>query len=109
MFNTEYFLAWMKKLLNALAARGLSNTLIVMDNAKYHKTLPSDTPSKGWKKSRLQEACQHFNIAFDSKETKPELWAKLEPVIALIKPIVVRMAEDAGHEVLFSPPHYSDL
>lgn len=38
-FDSAYFIAWMKKLLNALDARGVWNAIMVMDSAKYHKSL----------------------------------------------------------------------
>lgn len=39
MFNHDYFVGWMEKLLACLDARGLEHCRIVMDNAKYHKKL----------------------------------------------------------------------
>ena len=49
MFNGAYYVEWMKKLLAALKARNITNAVIVMDNAKYHKTLPPGMPKKSWK------------------------------------------------------------
>ena len=40
MFDTKYFVACVVMLLDALEARDIYNAVIVMDNAKYHKTLP---------------------------------------------------------------------
>ena len=40
MFDTKYFQGWMGKLFDALGARGISNAVIVMDNAKYRCSLP---------------------------------------------------------------------
>ncbi|TYZ69056.1 hypothetical protein PybrP1_011748 [[Pythium] brassicae (nom. inval.)] len=44
MFNSTYYLRWIERLLEQLPATNISNALIVLDNAKYHKTLPHDTP-----------------------------------------------------------------
>ena len=81
-----------------------------MDNAAYHKKLPSHAPRKNQRKAQLQEACEHHGIAYEAKETRDMLWEKLHPgVTATYLPVVVQMAKDAGHEVLFTPPHHSDL
>eukprot|EP00049_Salpingoeca_infusionum_P019447 m.361900 g.361900 ORF g.361900 m.361900 type:complete len:553 (-) comp19975_c0_seq1:79-1737(-) len=110
MFNTAYFVDWMRKLVATLEKDKIRNTVIVMDNAKYHKTLPPDTPKFGWSKAELLEACETFGIEIDPRSTKPLIWSQLKPKIdAVVKPMAVSIAEEAGHEVLFSPPHYSDL
>jgi hypothetical protein len=58
MFNGEYFVGWMEKLLNALDKEGIKGAYIVMDNAKYHKVKPADTPKFSDKKEALEAACQ---------------------------------------------------
>ena len=81
-----------------------------MENAKYHKKLPSDVPRKNQKKEDLQKACEHYRIAFRPTDTKVMLWDNLHRYVqANIPPVIVQMAEEEGHEVLYSPPHYSDL
>ncbi|ETV80378.1 hypothetical protein H257_06687 [Aphanomyces astaci] len=45
MFNDDYFVGWFSKLLDELDSLGVVNALIVMDNAKYHKGHPKDTPT----------------------------------------------------------------
>jgi len=110
MFDTSYFVNWMKKLLDALKHRGVENAIIVMDNSKYHCSLPGGTPKGMWKKTRLQKACEEYGISYGASDTKAMLWSSLKEYIrANVQPIVRKMAEEAGHEVLFSPPHHSDL
>jgi transposase len=110
MFNSEYFVKWMETLLQALEKHRITNTVIVMDNAKYHKTLPPDLPKKSWKKPNLIAACNERGIPVDAKDTRPMLWAKLEKFLGTnAKPLIVTMAERAGHTVMFTPPRYSDL
>jgi len=58
IFNTNYFVKWMQLLLDGLKARNITNAIIAMDNAKYHKTLPDETPKGNWKKSDYK---QHVN------------------------------------------------
>ncbi|ETV78313.1 hypothetical protein H257_07899 [Aphanomyces astaci] len=59
-----------------------------MDNTKYHKGLPDDTPLGSWRKVDFR--------------------LKLE-VAARVLPVVVSMARARGHDVVFTPPHHSDL
>ena len=53
MFNHSYFVGWMRNLLDALKEQKIKNTIIIVDNAKYHKNIPDDTPRTGWKKALL--------------------------------------------------------
>lgn len=110
MFDHDYFVGWMTKLLAVLVRRGIANAIIVMDNAKYHKKLPSEVPKSSSKKADLVEACRRWGVPFSDSDTRTILWDRLrEPIKAHAKAIIVSMAEEAGHEVMFSPPHYSDL
>ena len=43
------------------------------------------------------------------KSIKTEIWKFLEPFIRNTLPIICAMAKYEGREVIFSPPHYSDL
>ena len=56
MFDHEYFVGWMKKLLLSLKERNISNLIIIMDNAKYHKKLSSQERIK-----RRQTYNKHVN------------------------------------------------
>ncbi|DAZ94152.1 TPA: hypothetical protein N0F65_007352 [Lagenidium giganteum] len=85
------------------------NCVIILDNAKYHKVKPTWVPSRGNKKEVLVAACNRLGIHVESKDTKAKLRAKLEPVLAAVQPTIVQMAENAGHRVVFTPPHHSDL
>ncbi len=107
MFDHAYFVGWMGRLLQALKDRNISNAMFVMGNAKYHKKLPEDVPKKQLKKAALQEACRRYGIDFGINETKLMLWNKVHQFVqANISPVIVKMAQDEGHEVLFSLPHY---
>ncbi|DBA01372.1 TPA: hypothetical protein N0F65_001611, partial [Lagenidium giganteum] len=96
MFTGAYACEWMKRLLAILEANGWHNCVILLGNAKYHKVKPTWVPSRGNKKEVLVAVCNRLGIHVESKDTKAKLWAKL-------------MAEDAGHRVVFTPPHHSDL
>ena len=110
MFVTEYFVDWMKKLLEVLSRMDIHNTVIVVDNAKYHKTLPDGTPKCSWTKQKLVDYCRLKSIPIDERDLKSVLWGRVKAFVKEnVKPIIVSMAEDAGHTVVWSPPHYSDL
>ncbi|RHY12240.1 hypothetical protein DYB25_007476 [Aphanomyces astaci] len=110
MFDTDYYVAWFKRLLDEMEANGIANAWIVLDNARYHKSLPKSTPTSGRRKSVLVDACKAFDIKTTGNEYKSELWGLLSTYIkANIKPMIVDMAERRGHSVVFTPPHHSDL
>ena len=109
MFNHAYFVGRMRKLLDALKKQNIDNTIIIMDNAKYHKNIPDDTPHMGWKKEKLLGECSKQGIQVPYKSIKTEVRKLLEPFIRNTLPIICAMAKAEGHEVIFSPPHYSDL
>lgn len=97
MFDTAYFNDWMKKLLDALEIRGVKNSIIIMDNAKYHKTLPANTPKQGWTKAQLIQACMSRGIPIEDGECRSTIWARLKAVINnTVVPEVVAMAKAAG-------------
>ena len=110
MFDSSYFIAWIEKLLDALDSHGIVNSIIVMDNAKYHNTLPVNIPKGSWRKMAMQEACSYYGIPNSPQELKSTLWGKLKEYIKQnIEPIICTMAANRGHEVIFSPPQHSDL
>ena len=55
IFDHHYFVAWMRKFLATLRSKNITNAIIVMENAKYHKKFPEGKPRKDEKKSRLQD------------------------------------------------------
>lgn len=110
MFNTTYFINWMEKLLTALEIRDIHNAQIIMDNARYHKSLPAHIPKKGNKKIDLIKYCVDNSIIHSPTESKIMMWSKIQGHIStFIKPTICGMAERAGHTVLFTPPYHSDL
>ncbi|KAG9412798.1 hypothetical protein AC1031_015697, partial [Aphanomyces cochlioides] len=81
-----------------------------MDNARYHKALPFDAPRKSMKKIDLQNACVQYGLAFPLQETKHMLSEKVSKYMDKhIAPVVVSMAEERCHTVLFTPLHHSNL
>lgn len=102
------FLKWWKvKLLPNLPV----SSLIVMDNAAYHRTLPLDTPSPArMKKAECIEYLERVGVPLSSDMAVLELKARVRAHIrANIEPEVIRTAAEQGHRVLFTPPYHSDL
>ncbi|RHZ32288.1 hypothetical protein DYB37_012617, partial [Aphanomyces astaci] len=110
MFNHTYFVVWFRRLLDDVEALGKSNAIIVLDNAKYHKGLPDDTPKGSWMKAKMMEACVALGIPTEPREYRSTLWTKLKKHVAdNVVPVIVKMATDRGHEVVFTPPYHSDM
>ncbi|EDQ86800.1 uncharacterized protein MONBRDRAFT_27930 [Monosiga brevicollis MX1] len=108
-FDNAYMQEWMAKCLGVLAERNIHNAVIVMDQARHHTFLPASAPQPEWSTARLRACCAEHGIATDLGDTHLMLWQRLQAVVGQPKPQLVAMAEAAGHEVLFLPPHYSDL
>ena len=102
MLDSTYFINWMVKLLQALADQNVQNALIVMDNANYHKSLPEATPKGKWKKSRMIEYCVEPNIPHCAIELISVIWGLKKHIEKSIKAIIVTMAEEAGHKVVWN-------
>jgi transposase len=108
VFNSENFLNWWKEQL--LPSLG-EPRMIIIDNASYHKTKPAGTPVPGkMRRNELLEECSKCGLQIDSDATSIELRQALKKRIEeTVEPESVQLARAAGHEVLFTPPHYSDL
>lgn len=111
MFYHRAFMNWMEALFGALSMRGIENTVIVMENSKLHRELPSGTPTKSMTKAQMQQACEAYGISFDrTSELRSMLWEKLKRHVEdHVKPIVCDLAAEHGHEVVFSPRAHSEL
>ena len=58
----------------------------------------------------MREGCEQYGLLYDKNDTKAILWGYLRKCIAdNVRPVIVTIAEDCGHEVVYSPPHHSDL
>jgi transposase len=110
MFVHEYIVVWMEILFDVLDAKGFRECIIVLDNAKYHKVLPEHVPRKKDSKQKLVQACEQYNLPVHARDTKAILWDKLQLYIRLnVVPVIVEMARERGHDVIYTPPRFSDL
>lgn len=107
-FNGENFAQWWReRLLPNLTAP----SLIIMDNASYHRSLPASTPSPTtMRKSSCIEYLTAHCIPHSTDMGAVELKSLVRSHIQNnVKPEVVQLAEAQGHVVLFTPPYHSDL
>ena len=83
----------------------------MLGNAKYHKVYGNQVPKVNkLKKQELQEYLTSKSVAFDEKTSCAELRKKAKDYIHSNEKIeIVRLAEEHGHEVLFTPRYHSDL
>ena len=86
-------------------------SLIVLDNAKCHKSKPSNTPiASKLKLNQVIQGLLNHGIEFDNRETVLELKEKLRDFINQnIEAAVNQAAKEHGHKELFTPPYFSDL
>ncbi|RHY24173.1 hypothetical protein DYB32_008962 [Aphanomyces invadans] len=110
MFDHQYFVRWFARAMDEVEALGKTGVTFVMDNAKYHKGLPGETPRGTWRKADLLLACQRYGVDVESRDLKKTIWSRLKPVVAArVDPVVVAMARARRHAVVYTPPHHSDL
>ncbi|RHZ09401.1 hypothetical protein DYB37_014090 [Aphanomyces astaci] len=110
MFVHAYFVKWFGKCMDEVEKLEKQGVTVVIDNAKYHKGQPADTPRGMWRKADLLTACLRFNVDVESVDLKKTIWARLKPVVAAkVLPVVVIMALSRGRDVVYTPPHHSDL
>lgn len=108
VFNRENYTHWFKtKLLPNLQ----EPSLIILDNAKYHKCRPIDTPNVH-KLKKLEVLCELRAAGTSYESNISAVEAKLllrEWQVQNIAIEIVQLVEQNGHSVLFTPPYYSDL
>jgi DDE superfamily endonuclease len=110
VFNGNNFTTWFKDQL--IKNIGDDPCLIIMDNAQYHKVYGPDVP-KAYKMTKKQ--CLDW-LTKKCVDINSRRWTLLDArtavrdwVVANEKPECIRLAEEKGHRVLFTPPYHSDL
>jgi transposase len=106
VFNhNNFFVWWVKQLIPNLK----QPSLIIMDNAAYHKVMPPDVPKLNVKKELLQRYLESRNVHFEKNETVPMLRVKVKVRRKLDFSLCELVVKMHGHQVLFTPPHHSDF
>jgi transposase len=108
VFNSVNFITWWKE---QLLPNLHQPSLIMMDNAKYHKTYPKDIPKVSkLRKAELQAFLERKSIAYGARDTVAILSEKARDHIEKReKRECEALAEEQGHKVLWTPPYHSDI
>ena len=105
--NAEMFTKWFQEKLIPNIAH---NSLIIMDNASYHKELSDDSPpTPVSSKNNIREWLTKNKIYYEDDSLKAELIEKL--MFLHLKPIykIDKIAEQFGHKVVRTPPYHPEL
>ena len=97
--------------MNNLLANLHEPSLIIMDNAKYRKARPDNTPKPNqMKKQAVIDALKSRTVPCNNGIRSLE-YKKIfkDWISANVGPELVTLPNDAGHTVLFTPPNHSDL
>jgi transposase len=85
------------------------NSVIVMDNAKYHSRHLIKKPSQATRKDEILNFMASHNIAVPQKNTKKDLLEILKNHDISQQYVVDETAKERGHTVLRLPPYYCVL
>jgi transposase len=85
------------------------NSVIVMDNAKYHSRHLIKKPSQATRKDEILNFMASHNIAVPQKNTKKDLLEILKNHDIPQQYVVDETAKERGHTVLRLPPYYCVL
>jgi len=105
--NYELFSKWFQeKLLPNIP----KNSLIIMDNAPYHNVLsPCSAPIFSSKKEYMRLWLANNNVPVSDDCLKPEMIEILRKIAPSPTYAIDLIAEQAGHEVLRTPPYHPEL
>lgn len=105
--NSSNFMQWVK---NQLVPNLKPNTVLVVDNAKYHNSELDKAPTSKSKKDEMIEWLEEKNIPYDRSMLKPQLYKLIQNHKAQFKKYVLDAElSKAGHSVLRLPPYHPDL
>lgn len=107
-FNSENFVRWFKE---QLIPNLSEPSMIILDNASYHKSKPASTPNPStMRKQEVIEKLKEYKIPFEDGLSAAQAKLILREWIYFNVPCEIKqIAEDNGHRILFTPPHYSDI
>lgn len=112
-FNQEVFLMWLSNHLLPLLVG--SPSLIILDNASYHRAKDQSVPNiHQLNRAELLKLCKKYsiNLGKDAKLFNPQIVdiIKSSPLyVADARPAVVKLCEVWGHKVAWTPPYESDF
>jgi len=109
--NYENFSKWFS---NQLLPNIPSDSIIIMDNAKYHNILADDTfptprSNKGELLAWLEKNHSHLKLHDDPSMLKAELYEICKKIAPAPEFKLDRMAEKYGHRILRTPQYHCEL
>ena len=105
--NHDLFKKWFQEM---LLPNIPEESLIIMDNASYHNTLAdASAPTANSKKEDIKKWLLANKIPIAEDSLKAELIEVLNKVAPSPTYAIDEIAEQAGHEVLRTPPYHPEL
>lgn len=98
--NTQHFMEWFEQ---SLIPQLPPQSLIILDNAKYHNAVVEKVPTKSSTKAVMKEWLDKHNIAYDATDLKRDLFSKISAVNAKTVYRTDEVAHRFGHEVVRLP------
>jgi len=87
-----------------------NNSIIVMDNARYHNVLVANKfPSSTSRKEELQQWLTHNDHSWSNDLLKSELVELCRKYAPVPEFRIDRLASEAGHTILRTPPYHPEL
>jgi transposase len=107
VFNGTNYVQWFR---NQLLPNLHQPSMIMLDNAKYHSVKGDDVPKvSGMRKADCVAYLLFNGINFEETMTSIELKEIVKRHVAALPSEIEKLAEAAGHRVLWTPPYHSDL
>lgn len=105
--NSDLFIKYLKE---HVIPKLPPNSVVVMDNARYHKMFADEDAKLPMKKDELQLVLRERGVAFDETCLKAELVSLFKKHVApTLVPKAVQLLRQHGHDALFMPPGHPDL
>src|ERR1700730_14767545 len=105
--NAQQFQKWFSEM---LLPNIPPNSVIIMDNASYHKALTEDSaPIATSSKEKIRSWLEKNDIPCRDDCLKVELIAMLNKIAPNPTYIIDEIAEKSGHTVLRTPPYHPEL
>lgn len=101
--NSSVFEEWLR---DELLPKLEEPCLIILDNASYHSRQADKIPTMSSRKEDMIKWLKGKNIQFSEAATKDQLFKLIKPLTGNRSFAVDQIIEQAGHEILRSPPYH---
>lgn len=106
--TAKVFEAWFRRVCDS-ARTHFGPSTFIMDNAKVHLRKINPAPTTRWLKAAILQYCADNGIAVDPGATKKQLLEAARAAEIPVRNVVVEIAAEYDHEVLFLPPYHPEL